>query len=216
MADTNQTNNKGILESEFSDILKLYTDHILKADSAFPPQNKVVHAAVASLQDSLDKKTAALNDRVTNDEQRLNLVEAALGSQLDTNITAITDAVVSEVARAKRSENDLSERIKAEKERLDVFLHGEDIEGTAIDTLKEIQRWMSDDETDTANLLIRVGGIEDDLVTEAENRAKDIEDVTTNYKNADNELTNTINGVDERVQFLEREVVLISCGNSKF
>jgi chromosome segregation ATPase len=128
---------------------------------------------------------------------------------------------------------------------LDTFLKGEDVEGTALDTLKEIQRWIKDDETGTTDLIRRVNGINATLQKEIENHRKDIsslteqstkadaeiidrldteinnreialDDVRNTFKEADDEITENINKVSDRVELLEREVVLISCGNSKF
>jgi chromosome segregation ATPase len=55
----------------------------------------------------------------------------------------------------------------------------------------------------------------DRLDTEINNREIALDDVRNTFKEADGEITENINKVSDRVEFLEREVVLISCGNSK-
>lgn len=170
MAETNQTNvNKGLLESEFREVLKLYTETILKADSTLPPQNKAVYEAINTLQERLTQHKSDTSNELLAINDALNIAKTLLTNEIATKFELLT-----------KDSSVLDNKIKIEKERLDAFLDGEDIEGTAIDTLKEIQRWIRDDETGTADLINQVGKIED------------------------------------RVEFLEKEVVLISCGNSKF
>lgn len=216
MADTNQTNNKGLLESEFKNILKLYTETILKEDSTLPPQNKAVYEAIKDLQDILDQQGKTLASEISKNNEALSAAKTLLLNRTDNNFSDLNTAITSEVKRAKEVEANISDRIDTEKERLDVFLNGEDIEGTAIDTLKEIQRWINDDEVGTAELVIRVGNTETNLGDEIANRKQAIEEIDTNYKSADTEINNKLTGVADRVELLEREIVLISCGNSKF
>ena len=216
MADTNQTNNKGLLESEFKNILKLYTETILKEDSTLPPQNKAVYEAIKNLQDILDQQGKTLASEISKNNEALSAAKTLLLNRTDNNFSDLNTAITSEVKRAKEVEANISDRIDTEKERLDVFLKGEDIEGTAIDTLKEIQRWINDDEVGTAELVIRVGNTETNLEDEIANRKQAIEEVDTNYKTADTEINTKLTGVADRVELLEREIVLISCGNSKF
>lgn len=216
MADTNQTNNKGLLESEFKNILKLYTETILKEDSTLPPQNKAVYEAIKNLQDILDQQGKTLASEISKNNEALSAAKTLLLNRTDNNFSDLNTAITSEVKRAKEVEANISDRIDTEKERLDVFLNGEDIEGTAIDTLKEIQRWINDDEVGTAELVIRVGNTETNLEDEIANRKQAIEEVDTNYKTADTEINTKLTGVADRVELLEREIVLISCGNSKF
>ena len=216
MADTNQTNNKGLLESEFKNILKLYTETILKEDSTLPPQNKAVYEAIKNLQDILDQQGKTLASEISKNNEALSAAKTLLLSRIDNNYSNLDTAITSEVKRAREVEANISDRIDTEKERLDVFLKGEDIEGTAIDTLKEIQRWINDDEVGTAELVIRVGNTETNLEDEITNRKQAIEEVDTNYKTADTEINTKLTGVADRVELLEREIVLISCGNSKF
>lgn len=216
MADTNQTNNKGLLESEFKNILKLYTETILKEDSILPPQNKAVYEAIKNLQDILEQQGKLLASEISKNNEALSAAKTLLLNRTDNNFSDLNTAITSEVKRAKEVEANISDRIDTEKERLDVFLNGEDIEGTAIDTLKEIQRWINDDEVGTAELVIRVGNTETNLGDEIANRKQAIEEIDTNYKSADTEINNKLTGVTDRVELLEREIVLISCGNSKF
>ena len=216
MADTNQTNNKGLLESEFKNILKLYTETILKEDSTLPPQNKAVYEAIKNLQDILDQQGKTLASEISKNNEALSAAKTLLLNRTDNNFSDLNTAITSEVKRAREVEANISDRIDTEKERLDVFLKGEDIEGTAIDTLKEIQRWINDDEVGTAELVVRVGNTETNLEYEIANRKQAIEEVDTNYKTADTEINTKLTGVADRVELLEREIVLISCGNSKF
>lgn len=216
MADTNQINNKGLLESEFKNVLKLYTETILKEDSTLPPQNKAVYEAIKEVEDKVNLLEQLLTQRIDQGETNLIALRDILSNRFDTLDSNLDRAINLEVDRAKQAEANLSDRIDTEKERLDVFLSGEDIEGTAIDTLKEIQRWINDDEVGTAELVIRVGNTETKLEDEIAKRKQAIEEVDTNYKTADTEINTKLTGVADRVELLEREIVLISCGNSKF
>ena len=150
MSDTNQVTNTELVQ-EVRNKLQLYTDNTLKSDSALPPQNKVVYEAITELKakletlsSTLDRKTTLVEnpDEVSADniykyihdlKDHVNQIEA-------TNFTFLNNSIEEEVNRAKKTELNLSDRIDAEKERLDTFLNGEAIEGTAIDTLKEIQK----------------------------------------------------------------------------
>lgn len=278
MADTNQINNKGLLESEFKNVLKLYTETILKEDSTLPPQNKAVYEAIKEVEDKVNLLEQLLTQRIDQGETNLISLRDILSNRFDTFNSNLDKAINLEVDRAKQTEANLSDRIDTEKERLDVFLNGEDIEGTAIDTLKEIQRWINDDEVGTAELIIRVGNtetkledeiadreqaiidlsnnmtdslnsevevrqqevqklqtnletetsnrekalgslqetFEEALSTESTTRAQEISNLSSAYQKADTELDTKLMGVSDRVELLEREVVLISCGNSKF
>jgi hypothetical protein len=141
MADTNQTNTtKGILESEFVDILKLYTETILKEDSTLPPQNKAVYEAIKNLQDTLDRHGKTLTLKTNRMTAELQTAQELFSNKLTATSDKLINTIKVEADRAKTTEFDLYDRIEAEKERLDAFLKGEDVEGTAIDTLKEIQR----------------------------------------------------------------------------
>jgi hypothetical protein len=141
MADTNQTNTtKGILESEFVDILKLYTETILKEDSTLPPQNKAVYEAIKNLQDTLDRHGKTLTLKTNRMTAELQTAQELFSNKLTATSDKLINTIKIEADRAKTTEFDLYDRIEAEKERLDTFLKGEDVEGTALDTLKEIQR----------------------------------------------------------------------------
>ena len=166
MADINQTNNKEKQVSEFENLLQVYTEHTLKEDSSLPPQTRVVKETLDSIKGILDAKDTELDERVSIVESKFDELDTNLTTKVNSNLDMIVTSISTEADRAKLSEKDLSDRILREKERLDAFLEGEDITDTAIDTLKEIQRWINDDETDTANLLIRVSHIENDIAAE--------------------------------------------------
>ena len=166
MADINQTNNKEKQVSEFENLLQVYTEHTLKEDSSLPPQTRVVKETLDSIKGILDAKDTELDERVSIVESKFDELDTTLTTKVNNNLDMIAASISTEADRAKLSEKDLSDRIFREKERLDAFLEGEDIADTTIDTLKEIQRWINDDETDTVNLLVRVSNIENDIAAE--------------------------------------------------
>ena len=166
MADINQTNSKEKQVSEFENLLQVYTEHTLKEDSSLPPQTRVVKETLDSIKGILDAKDIELDERVSIVESKFDDLDTELTTKVNSNLDMITTSISTEADRAKLSEKELSDRIFHEKERIDAFLEGEDITDTAIDTLKEIQRWINDDETGTANLLIKVSHIENDIAAE--------------------------------------------------
>lgn len=175
MADINQTNNKEMQVSEFENLLQVYTEHTLKNDSSLPPQTRVVKEHLDRIENILAAKDTELDSRVSFVEKGFEQLNSNITSKVDSNFDSIITSIDTEVNRAKKSEKELSERISTEKERLDDFFKAAEVGDIAIDTLVEIQKWINNDETDTANLLIRVGGIEDDLDTEKASREAAIE-----------------------------------------
>ena len=274
MTDINQTNNKETQVSEFENLLQVYTEHTLKNDSSLPPQTRVVKEQLDRVENILAAKDTELDSRVSFVEKGFEQLNSNITSKVDSNFDTIIASINTEVTRAKNKEKELSDRVSTEKERLDDFFKAAEVGEIAIDTLVEIQKWIEDDETDTANLLVRVGSTEDNLSQEISNREQAINDLTIELSNTintlDKSLTNTINtesderkvaintlqenltvletthtndistvstamqqldtdlkaadteintrltSVSDRVELLEREVVLISCGNSKF
>ena len=274
MTDINQTNNKETQVSEFENLLQVYTEHTLKNDSSLPPQTRVVKEQLDRVENILAAKDTELDSRVSFVEKGFEQLNSNITSKVDSSFDTIIASINTEVTRAKNKEKELSDRISTEKERLDDFFKAAEVGEIAIDTLVEIQKWIEDDETDTANLLVRVGSTEDNLSQEISNREQAINDLTIELSNTintlDKSLTNTINtesderkvaintlqenltaletthtndistvstamqqldtdlkaadteintrltSVSDRVELLEREVVLISCGNSKF
>lgn len=175
MADINQTNNKEMQVSEFENLLQVYTEHTLKNDSSLPPQTRVVKEHLDRIENILAAKDTELDSRVSFVEKGFEQLNSNITSKVDSNFDSIITSIDTEVNRAKKSEKELSDRISTEKERLDDFFKAAEVGDIAIDTLVEIQKWINNDETDTANLLIRVGGIEDDLDTEKASREAAIE-----------------------------------------
>jgi hypothetical protein len=141
MTDINQTNNKErqISNSEFENLLQVYTEHTLKADSSLPPQTRVVAESLTGVQKVLEAKDIQLDERVSFVENKFSELNTNLTNKVDNNLNAIITSIDTEVNRAKIEEKLLSNRILDEKNRLDLFFENADRSEAAIDNLKEIQ-----------------------------------------------------------------------------
>ena len=192
MADINQTNNKEMQVSEFENLLQVYTEHTLKNDSSLPPQTRVVKEHLDRIENILAAKDTELDSRVSFVEKGFEQLNSNITSKVDSNFNAVINSINTEVNRAKGKEKELSDRISTEKERLDDFFKAAEVGDIAIDTLVEIQKWINNDETDTANLLIRVGGIEDDLDAEIASREAAIESEQQRAKTEELRLADSI------------------------
>jgi hypothetical protein len=82
-------------------------------------------------------------------------LEAADGANASA-IGVVASDLAAEVSRAKAAEEANAEAIKAEKERLDLFLNEATLEGDVIDTLLEIQEYITQHGTDAANMLTAI------------------------------------------------------------
>lgn len=196
MADINN-NEKNMQATEFKELLKVYTEHslytyevdadgkivldadgnpvIIPSQSELPPQTRVVAESLTGIQKLLEAKDVQLDERMSFVEDKFSELDTELTNKVNNNLDAIITSIDTEENRAKKSEKDLSDRIKKEKDRLDDFFKAAEVGDIAIDTLVEIQKWINNDETDTANLLIRIGGIEDNLDAEIVSREAAIE-----------------------------------------
>lgn len=173
--DTTKTNNNEKQVTEFENLLQVYTENTLKDNSSLPPQTRIVKGELDRIENVLSAKDTELDFRVSDVEAKFEQLNSTVTSKVDTNFDTVVKSIEFEVNRAKAEEKELYSQITAEKERLNDFFVAAEVGDIAIDTLVEIQKWINNDETDTANLLIRVGGIEDNLDTEIASREAAIE-----------------------------------------
>lgn len=173
--DINKTNNNEKQVTEFENLLQVYTENTLKDNSSLPPQTRVVKEQLDRIENILVAKDTELDSRVSFVEKGFEQLNSNITSKVGNSFDSIITSIDTEVNRAKSKEKELSDRISTEKDRLDDFFKAAEVGDIAIDTLVEIQKWINNDETDTANLLIRVGGVEDNLDAEIASREAAIE-----------------------------------------
>jgi predicted nucleic acid-binding Zn-ribbon protein len=140
MTDINQTNNKEMQVSEFENLLQVYTEHTLKNDSSLPPQTRVVKETVDGIYGRLNASETSILEKFEIIESNFNQLKSTMASKVTNNLDTIVESIETEVRRAKGEEQELFERIKKEKDRLDDFFLAAEVGDIAIDTLVEIQK----------------------------------------------------------------------------
>lgn len=91
----------------------------------------------------------------TTYNEKVALLEAADKTNSDA-IGVVASDLADEISRAKKAEEANAAAIKAEKDRLDLFLNEATLEGDVIDTLVEIQEYITNHGTEASNLLTAV------------------------------------------------------------
>ena len=220
--DTNQTNNKEKQIAEFENLLKVYTDHslytyeldgngnivyddngnpILKPKlSDLPPQTRIVAESITQVQNLLGAKDQQLDERMSIVENKFDDLKADVVVKVTNNLESMARSIGDETDRAMNKEQELLDKITVEKNRIDDFFKAAEVGDIAIDTLVEIQKWIETDETDTANLLKRVGHIENDLNAEENARAAAIEFEQQRAKAEELRLADTIDKTSKSVR----------------
>jgi hypothetical protein len=142
MTDINQTNNKEnqTSNSEFENLLQVYTECALNPDSSLPPQTRVVAESLTGIQKLLEAKDVQLDERMSFVEDKFSKLDTELISKVNNNLDTIITSIDTEVNRAKDKEKELLDRIRVEKDRLDDFFKAAEIGDIAIDTLVEVQK----------------------------------------------------------------------------
>lgn len=120
--------------------------------------------AAATYDDSTIKASIKANtDAIT----KLNGVDTVEGSVAKT----VKDAVAAEKARAEGKEQENATAIAGVKSRVDTFFADADITADAVDTLKELQQYITDHGTEAAGWTTKIGANETAIKAE-ETRAK--------------------------------------------
>lgn len=141
-----------------------------------------INAKVATLDATVGSQAIAEGKHVAVEVVEVDGV--LTGLTVTENFTDITKSVSDEVTRATEAEAAINEKIggsysktatvaadiqaakdaaKKAQDDIDAFMKGEAIEGSTIDTLKEIQSWIASDESGTSALINRVSANETNI-----------------------------------------------------
>ena len=140
---------------------------------------------VEELSSTIDLLTETVNTNTTNINSNLEKIEV-LESKADTFTTNIetlsqtaqdlNTAITNEIARAKAAEQVNAEAIAVEKARIDTFLDAEGIKNTTLDTLKEIQDFITSEANAADQMITEINANKTAIEAEAKARSdKDIE-----------------------------------------
>lgn len=107
-------------------------------------------AAAAAVKTEVDASILALQGVDEGLGDRIADLEAAVGNgtgsdSLSARMSAVEGGLADEIDRAKKAEETNAAAIQAEKERMDAFLADADVTEKAVDTLKEIQEYITSD-----------------------------------------------------------------------
>ena len=155
-----------------------------------------INTKIATLDATVGSQTIAEGKHVAVEVVEVDGV--LTGLTVTENFADITKSVSDEVTRATEAEAAINKKIggsysntatvaadiqaakdaaKKAQDDIDAFMKGEAIEGSTIDTLKEIQNWIASDETGTAGLINRVSTNETNII--ALQGKVDVEKVST-------------------------------------
>lgn len=180
-----------------------------------------INAKIATLDATVGSQAIAEGKHVAVEVVEVDGV--LTGLTVTENFTDITKSVSDEVTRATEAEAAINEKIggsysktatvaadiqaakdaaKKAQDDIDAFMKGEAIEGSTIDTLKEIQSWIASDESGTSALINRVSANETNIT--ALQGKVDVEKVSEAIATAKGEAISSANGYAD--DLIEAEV----------
>lgn len=133
----------------------------------------------SSLAD-IDEEIDSIQEEISDIESEIDVITESIsniGEQITEEKANIDSTIKAEIERAKAAEQELSDAINAEKEKLDAFLSSGDVD-SALDSLKEIQDFITGEASAADELVSKVSEIESEVDRKADKDAVTIINAT--------------------------------------